>query len=69
VFEDPKELPPHRAYDHSISLLPGSILVNNRLYRCSPLHKDEIERQDRNLLEIRLITTSTIPFASPMLLV
>jgi hypothetical protein len=69
VFEDPKELPPHRAYDHSISLLPGSIPVNNRLYRCSPLHKDEIERQDRNLLEIRLITTSTSPFASPMLLV
>jgi hypothetical protein len=69
VFEDPKELPPHRAYDHSIALLPGSIPVNSRPYHYSPLHKDEIERQVKNLLETRLITTSTSPFVSPVLLV
>jgi hypothetical protein len=69
VFEDPNELPTHKAYDHSIPLLPESISVNNIPYRYSPLHKDEIERQVRNLLDTGLITTSTSPFASPVLLV
>jgi hypothetical protein len=69
VFEDPNELPTHRAYDHSIPLLPESISVNNIPYRYSPLHKDEIERQVRNLLDTGLITTSTSPFASLVLLV
>jgi hypothetical protein len=44
VFDEPKELPPHREYDHTILLLLDAALVNSRPYRYSPLHKDEIEK-------------------------
>jgi hypothetical protein len=68
VFQDPSE-PPHREYDHSIPLLPGAMPVNSRPYKYSPLHKDEIERQVKSLLQSGLITPSSSPFASPVLLV
>jgi hypothetical protein len=42
VFQDPKCLPPCRAYDLAISLLPNAISVNSRPCRYSPLKKDEI---------------------------
>jgi hypothetical protein len=44
VFSSPSTLPPPRAYDHAIPLLPNSIPVNSRPYRYSPAHKDEIEK-------------------------
>jgi hypothetical protein len=69
VFEDPRTLPPSRFHDHHIPLLPNAIPVNSKPYRYSPLHKDEIENQVRLLLQARLITPSTSPFASPVLLV
>ena len=69
VFLDPKTLPPERAYDHTIPLLPNAIPVNARPYRYSPLHKDEIERQVREMLSAGLIIPSTSPFASPVLLI
>jgi hypothetical protein len=69
VFAKPSELPPHREYDHTIPLLPDDILVNARPYRYSPLHKDEIEKQVKHLLASGFITTSTSPYASPVLLV
>jgi hypothetical protein len=69
VFAEPSSLPPHRPYDHTIPILPNSVLVNSRPYRYSPLHKDEIEKQVKSLLESSLITTSTSPFASRVLLV
>jgi hypothetical protein len=69
VFDMPEALPPHREYDHTIPLLPDSAPVNSRPYMYSPLHKDEIERQINVLLESGLITKSTSPFASPVLLV
>ena len=62
VFAEPKGIPPERQYDHAIP-------VNCKTYRYSPLHKDEIERQVRELLAAGLITTSTSPYASPVLLV
>jgi hypothetical protein len=43
--------------------------VNARPYRYYPLHKDEKEKQVRNLLSSGLITPSTSPLASPVLLV
>lgn len=43
--------------------------MNARPYRYSPLHKDEIERQVKELLTTGFITTSNSPFASPVLLV
>jgi hypothetical protein len=69
VFSTPTKLPPHRDYDHTISLLPGSVLVNSKPYHYSPQHKDEIERQVRHLLDTGLIETSPSPFASHVLLV
>lgn len=45
VFQDPKKLPPPMAYDHAISLLPGSVPINSRPYHYSPQHKSEIEQQ------------------------
>lgn len=69
VFQEPQHLPPHRFYDHHIPLLPGSAPVNARPYKYSPHHKDEIERQVKQLLAAGLITQSCSPFASPVLLV
>ena len=69
MFTDPKALPPQRAYDHTIPLLPGSIPINSKPYYYSPLHKTEIERQVQELLQAGLIAHSHSPFASPVLLV
>jgi len=69
IFSDPKTLPPQRAYDHAISLQPGAVPINCRPYKYSPQHKTEIEKQVKELLEAGLITHSTSPFASPVLLV
>lgn len=69
VFDAPCELPPHRDYDHAIPLKPDAVPVNARPYKYSPLHKTEIERQVTELLAKGLITHSTSPFASPVLLV
>lgn len=66
VFEDPKTLPPPKTYDHTIPLLLGSVPVNARPYRYSPSHKDEIERQVRELLAAG---PSTSPVTTLVLLV
>ncbi|WVZ49037.1 LOW QUALITY PROTEIN: hypothetical protein U9M48_000419 [Paspalum notatum var. saurae] len=69
VFQEPQQLPPSRAYDHSIPLQPGATPFNSRPYRYSPLHKIEIEQQVQQLLKSGLLTHNSSPFASPVLLV
>lgn len=69
IFQSPEGLPPSRFYDHQIPLLPGVAPVNSRPYKYSPQHKTEIEKQITRLLEAGLITRSSSPFASPVLLV
>lgn len=69
LFASPTTLPPKRLFDHYIPLMHGSIPVNARPYRYSPLHKDEIERQVAELLKAGLIVPSVSSFASPVLLV
>jgi hypothetical protein len=69
VFSKPTSLPPPRVYDHTIPLLPNTAPVNARPCRYSPLHKNEIEKQVKELLAAGLITQSTSSFASPVLLV
>jgi len=69
IFAEPQGLPPHREYDHAISLHPTVAPVNARPYRYSPLHKDEIERQVSEMLKSGVIVPSMSPFASPVLLV
>ena len=69
VFQEPKGLPPHREFDHAISLLPNSVPVNSRPYRYSPLQKDEIERQVAEMIQAGIVKPSMSPYASPVLLV
>lgn len=69
VFQDPKQVPPQRSYDHAISLLPGPVPINCKPYHYSPEHKSVIEKQVQELLQSGLIVHSHSPFASPVLLV
>jgi hypothetical protein len=69
VFQEPSGLPPSRQYDHHIPLIPGARPVSMRPYRVAPELKSEIERQIQELLQQGVISHSSSPFASPVLLV
>lgn len=69
IFQEPHQLPPQRPFDHQIELLAGVSRVNVRPYRYSPTQKDEIEKQLLQMLSDGIITPSTSPYASPVLLV
>uniref|UniRef100_A0A453HXS6 Uncharacterized protein n=1 Tax=Aegilops tauschii subsp. strangulata TaxID=200361 RepID=A0A453HXS6_AEGTS len=59
VFAEPTGLPPRRACDHRIPLIPGAQPVNVRPYRHKPEHKTEIEKQVEELLRPGVIQRST----------
>lgn len=69
LFQEPTELPPSRACDHDIPLIPGARPVNIRPYRYPPALKDEIEKQVSEMLSKGIIQPSTSLFSSPVLLV
>ncbi|XP_022683511.1 uncharacterized protein LOC111257725 [Setaria italica] len=69
LFSMPSGLPPPRAFDHRIHLLPGTSPVAVRPYRYPQLLKDEIEAQCQAMLEQGIIRPSTSAFSSPVLLV
>nr|GEV27032.1 retrovirus-related Pol polyprotein from transposon TNT 1-94 [Tanacetum cinerariifolium] len=69
VFAIPKELPPHRSYDHMILLIKGTQPVNIRPYRHPPIQKDATEAIVKELLEAGVIKASNSPFASPIVMV
>lgn len=69
VFSTPEGLPPKRAHDHSIPIIPGSQPVNSRPYRCPYFQKEEIEKLTRDMLDAGIIRNSSSPYASPVLLV
>ncbi|WVZ58041.1 hypothetical protein U9M48_008353 [Paspalum notatum var. saurae] len=69
LFAEPRGLPPARDCDHRIHLLPGTTPVAVRPYRYLALHKDELERQYRDMEQRGLIRRSTSAFSSPVLLV
>jgi hypothetical protein len=50
LFLAPTTLPPSRACDHEILLMPGAAPVFVRPYRYSPKLKDEIEKQVQEML-------------------
>lgn len=62
IFLEPQGLPPERTCDHTIPLIPGAQPVNVRLYRYTPIQKDEIERQVQEMLDKGLIKPSSSPF-------
>lgn len=69
IFATPSGLPPPRARDHHIHLLPGTPPVAVRPYRYPQMQKDELERQCRALLDQGLIPHSSSAFSAPVLLV
>lgn len=69
LFDEPRGLPPRRAFDHTIPLLPGAKPVNVWPYRYNPAQKDEVECQVADMLALGIIVPSSSPFASPVLLV
>ena len=69
MFETPTGLPPHRVYDHAITLEVGHNPPNSRPYRYSPQQKDEIERQVVEMIKAGIVKPSMSPYASPVLLV
>jgi hypothetical protein len=69
LFQEPTDLPPRRACDHSIPLIPGAQPVNIRPYRFSPAMKNEIEQQIQDMLSKGLIQHSQSAFSSSVLLV
>ncbi|XP_031110384.1 uncharacterized protein LOC116014814 [Ipomoea triloba] len=69
LFQEPKSLPPTRACDHTVSLIPNPIPVNKGPYRYSFEQKNIIERMVDEMLQTGIIRPSSSPFASPVLLV
>ena len=69
VFEMPKELPPHRHFDHRIPLKSEDVSVNVRPYRYPPAQKDTIEAMINELMESGVIRPSNSPFSSPIVMV
>jgi hypothetical protein len=70
VFSTPQGLPPsHGVHDHSIPLVPGSLLPNIHPYRHPFSQKNEIEKMVQELLNEGISHPSTIPYSSPIVMV
>lgn len=66
LFEEPTGLPPSRACDHRIHLLPNTTPVAVRPYCYPHLQKDELEAQCNAMLQQGIIRVSTSPFSAPV---
>lgn len=70
IFEEPNELPPHRAkHDHKIVLKDGADPVNQRPYRYAIYQKNDIDKIVDDMLVNGTIQPSSSPYASPVVLV
>jgi hypothetical protein len=69
IFTEPDGLPPHRAADHAIPLLPRAKPPNIRPYRMSHHQKNIIEAIIKQMLLKGEIQPSNSPYSSPVILV
>lgn len=65
--ELPKHLPPRRAIDHQIDLIPGVKPPAKAPYRMSPLELQELRKQLTELLDAGYIQPSKAPYGAPVL--
>ncbi len=64
-----KELPPHRSYDHKIDIEPGKVPPKCRIYPMSEYKLQKVKEYLEKNLSKRFISSSTAPYASPVLFV
>lgn len=69
VFMAKVGLPPSRGREHCINIKEGQGPVNVRPYRYPHHHKNEIEKQVKEMLADGIIRQSTCAFSSPVILV
>lgn len=69
IFAKPNSLPLVGVYDHVIPLIPEATIVHIRPYRYPPAIKDEIEKQNSEMLQASIIRPSSYEFCSRILLV
>ncbi|XP_072062187.1 uncharacterized protein [Arachis hypogaea] len=69
VFEEPKQLPPHRAINHPIHFTLGASPISIRPYKYLHFQKEEMERLVSKMLQARLIGDSQSAFSSPPFIV
>lgn len=63
----PRILPPRRAIDHEIELIPGAKAPARAPYRMAPPELVELRKQLNELLEAGFIRPSKAPFGAPVL--
>ena len=66
-LELPKTLPPRRAVDHRIELVPESKPPSNAPYRMSSMELAEMRKQLTELLDAGYIQPSKAPYGAPVL--
>ena len=69
IFEEPTVLPPKRACDHQIPLVPDAKPVNMRPYRLPHHQKNIMEEIIKDLLKAGTIRNSMSPYSSPAILI
>ncbi|KAJ8615365.1 hypothetical protein MRB53_034737 [Persea americana] len=66
-LELPQELPPRRAVDHQIELMPGTRPLAQAPYRTPPPELAELRKQLDELLKAGFIQSSKAPYGAPVL--
>ena len=69
MFEEPTKLPPKRALDHKIELVPGVTPPHSRPYRVPHYQKAAMEEIIKQLIKKGEIQESLCPFSSPAIMV